>query len=489
MGILNRLCPHTHLNSAEISKKNIFKNIVVLNTIFLLTGIGHNGLGAIQSSLHADDGVGTISTSVNYGFYSVSCLFIAPVIIRICGFKWTVVMSLVPTLLWFVANGFGIWAAMVPSAILYGIFNAAVWMTQGTYTMEMVKEYAKQTNQLNDKVATLFFGTFSTFLMTGYVVGDIISNTVLSKSHSANYSEPADDMIAQYCGINDCPWFELNMTTFEDPPKYVVWSLLGVYIIFIIIAFIIGCILLDPLPQYLQPEKQPVRQEICELLVSVIKLVKTRRIWLLTMMNMYSASYVVFLYADLSRSWITCAIGLWNVGLVFMLYDILSAIVSITTGVLASYTGRLPLMIISLVVGLATMICMALWPVNKYDKWVYFIMISGISLHTGILEPVMVALYGIAYPTNSQGSYGCYNFCWCIMGTIMYGYNYNICTDIKLYLQFGTIVFGYLGYFLLEWDLNRREITEVTEDKHNQLNMIDDKYETNPILSDTNKHM
>ena len=493
MGSRIRCYSDRNVNSANgITKKNIYKNIVVLNTIFLLTDIGHSGLGAIQSSLHADEGVGTTSTSVSYGFFSLSCLFFAPVIIWICGLKWTIVISLVPTLLWIVANGFGVWAAMIPSSILFGLFNATVWITQGSYTMEMVKEYARQTNQLVDKVATLFFGIFSTFRMTGYVFGGIISSTVLSKGHSANYSEPDDEMVTQYCGMNDCPWVEFNMTTIEDPPKSVVWSMLVVYTIFIIMAFIIGCVFLDPLPKQLQPEKQPLRQEICGLLVSVIKLTKTKRIWFLTMMNIYSSSYVVFLYADFSRSWITCALGIWNVGLIFIVCDIISAILSITTGILASYTGRLPLMVFSLIIGLATMVYIVFWEINKYDKWVYFIMISGISLHTSILEPIIGALYGIAYPNNVQGSYGCYNFCWCVLATIIYGYNYYICTDKKVYGQFGTIAIGYLGYFLIEWDLRSSQegIEEINDkDNMNQLDMPDKKDENNPILSGSNKHM
>ena len=449
-----------NINAAGvISKKNIFKNVLVLNTIFLLTDIGHNGLGTIQSSLHADEGVGTTSTSVSYGFFALSCLFFAPFMNRICGFKWTVVVSLLPTLLWIVANGFGVWEAMIPSSILFGLFSATIWITHGSYTMEMVKEYARQTNQSVDKIATLFFGIFSTFRMTGYVFGGIISSTVLSTWHSANYTEPGDTVIEQYCGMNDCPWIELNITTIEDPPKSVVWSMLGVYTIFIIIAFIIGCVFLDALPQHLHPEKQPLRQEICGLLVSVIKLTKTKRIWFLTMMNIYSSSYIVFLYADFSRSWITCALGIWNVGVIFIVCDVISAILSITTGILASYTGRLPLMIFSLIIGIATMIFIALWQVNKYDKWIFFIIISGISLHSSILEPIISSLHGIAYPNNSQGSYGFYNFCWCVMATIIYGYNYYICTDIKVYIQLGTISVGYLGYFLIEWDLRSRRGT------------------------------
>ena len=458
----------------SISRKKILKNVLVLDTLFLLTDIGFSGLGAIQSSLHADDGVGTISTSVIYGVFALSALFFTPVIIRICGFKWTIVISIVPTLLWIIANAFGIWATMIPASVLVGLFGAPVWIAHGSYTMEMAKEYAKQTSQLVDKVATLFFGIFGTFRMTGYVFGDIISTTFLSKGRSENFSEPDDETIEQYCGMNDCPWLEMNITTFEDPPQTVVWSLLAVYATFNVTAIIIGCIFLDPLPQYLQPDKQPIKKEICGLLLSVIKLVKTRRIWFLTMMNIYSSSYVVFLYADFSRSWITCALGIWMVGIIFMVSDVISLIMCITTGFLASYTGRLPLMIFSLVTGLVTMTYIALWPINKYDVWVYFIMIAGISLHTSILEPIMRALHGIAYPNNSQGSYGCYNFFWCIIATIMYGYNYYICSDIKVYIQFGMIAIGYLGYFLIEWDVSKQINTEPNDrNDSNHMDMSD----------------
>ena len=448
------------ISTHTISREKILKNVLVLDTLFLLIDISYNGLGTIQSSLHADDGVGTTTTSVIYGVFALSSLFFTPLIIRICGLKWTIVISMFPALLWIAANGVGVWATMIPASILVGLFGAPVWIAHGSYTMEMAKEYAKQTNQMVDKVATLFYGLFGTFRMTGYVFGDIISSTVLSKGRSENFSEPDDETIEQYCGMNDCPWLEMNITTFEDPPKTVVWSLLAVYATFNVIAIIIGCIFLDPLPQYLQPEKQPIKQDISGLLVSVIKLIKTRRIWFLIMMNIYSSSISVFLYADFSRSWVTCALGIWMVGMVFMVCHILSAIMCVTSGFLAGYTQRFPFIIFSLVIILATMLYIVFWPINKYDEWVYFIMISGISLHKSIFDPIMIALHVIAYPNNAQGSLGCYNFFWCVNATIMYGYSYYICSDIKVYIQFGMISVGYLGYFLIDWDVSKRNNTE-----------------------------
>ena len=80
-------------------KKNIIKNILVIDTIFLLTDVAYNGLGAIQSSLYAGQGIGTTSQSVMYGVYALSSLFFAPVIIHVCGLKWTIVISSLPLLI------------------------------------------------------------------------------------------------------------------------------------------------------------------------------------------------------------------------------------------------------------------------------------------------------------------------------------------------------------------------------------------------------
>ena len=449
----------------RMNKKHIVKNILVLDAIFLLMDVAFNGLEAIQSSLHDEQGVGTTSQSVFYGIFALSSLFFAPLIIHLCGLKWTIVISLVPTLIWVAANGFGIWATMIPGASLLGLFGAPIWIAHSSYTMQLANEYAAQTNQSVNKIATFFFGIFNAFKMTGYVFGDIISGTVLRMGVTENSTRPNDEAVEDYCGMNDCPWAEINITTLDSPSDTVVWSLVGIYAVFGIFAIISGIVLLDPLPSYLQPEKGPLKEEVCGLLTSVIKLVKTKKMLFLIMMNVYAASYVVFIYADFSRSWITCALGIWMVGVFFLVYDGIAAFMCVISGWLTTKTGRPPLMLFSLIIGVVAMMVLVLWPINPNDSWIYFVVISCLSIQNSILEPVLMSLHGTAFPNQEQGSYGCYNFFWCIFGTIMYGYNYYVCTSIKAYLQFLFIFLGYLGYFLLERELRKTDDTNCTEDE------------------------
>ena len=64
------------------------------------------GLSRLQSSLHIDDGMGTISLSVLYGALVLSCMFLPHIIIAMIGHKYTIVVSFSGYILWMVANGY-----------------------------------------------------------------------------------------------------------------------------------------------------------------------------------------------------------------------------------------------------------------------------------------------------------------------------------------------------------------------------------------------
>lgn len=147
----------------DISKRGIIKNVIVLSISFVLMFAAYASLSALQSSLHLQQGMGVINQAVLYAVMAVSCLLLPKIVIRAIGHKWSMTISLVGYVLWMGANGYGVWATMLPASIVAGMSAAVLWTTQGSYFSILAKHYAVKTKQEPGAVTSLFFGVFVAF--------------------------------------------------------------------------------------------------------------------------------------------------------------------------------------------------------------------------------------------------------------------------------------------------------------------------------------
>lgn len=449
---------------ANLKRKAIWKNLLVLSAVITLNYVSYNGLQNLQSSLHRDQGMGTISTSSRYVAFTLSSLFFSTVMIRVCGQKWTVTISLGSFLIWIAANGVGIWATMIPASIIGGLFSAPLWTAQGSYVTELAKEYAEITKQGTDKITTLFIGVFGAIYAFAPIISDTISNTILKKSVPVNYTEPTPEDIEEYCGINDCPWIESNSTLFEDPPASIVWTLVGIYAVFVVAAIIVSILFLDPLPKLVNVRaKGKMKDEIIIGLLAPLKLMRNYRLWLLVPINCYSSIMQSFRVAEYNGSWVTCALGIWMVGLVNIPGNIVMSPTNFLTGYVSKSIGRVIPIIFSSTVGLLVFLSLLLWNINVEDSWVFYTLSMGFGLSEGILDTIVQAAHGFVFPNDASASFAAYNFFWCITAAITYGYSYYICSDIKLYIVLFLLFIGFIVYMVLEWDMYNTKTVEIKD--------------------------
>ena len=73
-----------------------------------------------SSCVHVCTGMGTICTSVRYVTLVLSCVFVPSLMIRAITHKWTITVSFLGFIIWMAANGYGVWATMIPASIING---------------------------------------------------------------------------------------------------------------------------------------------------------------------------------------------------------------------------------------------------------------------------------------------------------------------------------------------------------------------------------
>jgi len=152
--------------SPEMSEKRIMKNVLVISIVFFLNFMAYSGMAMLQSSLHRDEGMGVITSAVGWASLALSCLLMPKIAIRLLGHKWCMSIAIIGYVLWMAANGYAVWATMIPANIIVGFSGAILWTTQGAYFAVAAKHYARKTGKDPKQVTSLFFGIIFAFFKT-----------------------------------------------------------------------------------------------------------------------------------------------------------------------------------------------------------------------------------------------------------------------------------------------------------------------------------
>ena len=106
---------HTNIN-----KKLVFKNLIIIGLSWMFLFTAYNSIANLQSSLNTDAGLGTISLSVTYVAFILSCLLLPTILIKHLGIKWTIFFSQLTYILYIGLNIYPRYYTLVPSAFLIG---------------------------------------------------------------------------------------------------------------------------------------------------------------------------------------------------------------------------------------------------------------------------------------------------------------------------------------------------------------------------------
>jgi Ion channel regulatory protein UNC-93 len=144
-------------------RRRIMKNIILISVAFLFNFNAFQGLSRLQSSLHRDEGMGVITSSVLYAALVLSCMFVPKLLIYAIGHRWTIALSFSGYILWMAANGYAVWGTMITASILVGLCAAPLWTAQCSYFTIIAGRYAKLNGEREEAVVTRFFGIFFMF--------------------------------------------------------------------------------------------------------------------------------------------------------------------------------------------------------------------------------------------------------------------------------------------------------------------------------------
>ncbi|KAJ8915791.1 hypothetical protein NQ315_004603 [Exocentrus adspersus] len=433
-------------------KWRILKNVSAISCAFMIQFTAFQGTANLQSSINAKDGLGTVSLCAIYAALVVSCIFVPTLLIKKLTVKWTLCFSLMCYAPYIGSQFYPRFYTLVPAGVLLGFGAAPMWASKATYLTQAAGVYAKLTDQAVDGIIVRFFGFFFLAWQTAELWGNLISSLVLSNPHGSGGNTNSTDYSG--CGANFCQSDQLDSNeNLERPDDAEIFEISGIYLACIVSAVIMIAVVVDPLTRYgekqgrrnSQPEMTPL-----QLLAATAYQLRKPYQQLLIPITIYIGMEQAFIGADFTQSYISCALGISQVGYVMICFGCVNAVCSLLFGSIMKYIGRAPIMGLGVIVHTALQTWMLLWKPHP-DSPMKFFMAAGLwGVGDAVWQTQVNGLYGTLFRRNKEAAFSNYRLWESVGFVIAYAYSTHLCCRMKLYVQLSILISGFILYVIVE---------------------------------------
>lgn len=149
-------------------KCRIFRNVLILSVVFLLNFTSFRSMQILQSTgVFMDDNVWTIGLLSTFGSLLLACLFLSSLMFNHLGYKWCIVISIIPYGLYMIASMYPTKVTIIPTSVFVGLGTALLWPAKCSYLTEASIQFADWSGEDADVVINRFFGIFFFAYQTG----------------------------------------------------------------------------------------------------------------------------------------------------------------------------------------------------------------------------------------------------------------------------------------------------------------------------------
>ncbi|KAK3595784.1 hypothetical protein CHS0354_025421 [Potamilus streckersoni] len=422
---------------ATARKRALKLNLFWICVIWVFTFTAYSGLQNLEASLVPQFGVYSLAAITGGGL--VSCI-VAPAIITAIGAKGALIVSWICLGIFVAANYYPKAYILIPGAAIEGLSTGLMWTAQGAFLATISMEYSHITGDSMENVISKFFGIFCMAFQSTQIWGNVISSGVLHEGGSPTGPSNHTEEPPSFCGAKDCPWDQATGNVSERAPSLPAqWRqdvLISIYLGFTIIGLVITIFLLKPLKA-----APPSGVSIGRQLLATLRLLVTNlNMALLVPFSMYTGMEQVILYAEFTRAYAACELGISYVGLTMICFGVVNTVGSYLIGMVGKYLGRLILCYIAMALNLGILAVLLYWTPHQHEIYVFFFIPGVWGLADAIWQTQSGALIGSIFSDQQEPAYANLRM-WQALGfTVAYMYSNFLCESDKLYIIASVLV-------------------------------------------------
>jgi len=447
----------------RVEKRGILKNVLLISMAFLLLFTAFQSMSALQSSINQVCNLGSTSNAVLYAALVISCMFLPSIIIKKLTAKWALVCCMFCYSVYIAVQFHPEFYTLIPGAIVVGLGAAPMWSAKCTYLTQVGNRYADLSKVAVEPIIVRFFGIFFLFFQSSSIWGPLITSAVLgnSKNQTIDYSKDTSS-----CGVNFCPPETENCSAAKKDDegdlekandnfsvdKTDLYIIATVFLVCSFLSALIVAIFVDPLSRFGESAEREKKEKLSgvRLLIATSKhMIKPYQI-LIMPLTLWSGVEQGFFFSDYTAAFVSCTIGVHNVGYVFITYGVFDALCSVSFGAVIKYTGRLPIFIMGAVINVVVIIVFFQWTPSPDYAYAFFILAALWGVADAVWQTQINALYGVLFENDEEAAFSNYRL-WESAGFIIsFVLQTQVCVYTKLCVLLAVIVCGMTGFLAIE---------------------------------------
>ncbi|XP_072031437.1 protein unc-93 homolog A-like [Amphiura filiformis] len=422
----------------------------------------------LQSSFNTRRDFGLTSLAALYGFYSLSC-FISPVVITTLNTKWTIVFSSILYCIFIGVNIYPRFFTLIPVAALVGLSAGPLWSAQASHLTTTALNLALLTKENASRVISRFNGIFYLFYVACLIPGTLISSLILHGGGAISLGAHKSTSSLNQCGANSCIYRQntfvpsnlmnstYNVTSYmiETPSVKTRLTLFAILAGWGLLGSIIALLLLDPLRSFCKVVPHP--RDFYDHTMSIFKVMRKGKFLLLVPLIAFTSLEVGFTYATFTKFFVTCSIGVQNVGFTMSAYGVGGLLAAVLSGGLVRYTGRLPLLTAGFLCQVSLLVLMLMWVPHVGHEW----QIYGMAVMSGVGGSIRLtqicAFLGVLFPRDQEAAFTAFNIFSGIAYSVYFALEiiHQICVVYLIYTLLAWLVLAMALYYSVEWKTRR----------------------------------
>ena len=421
------------------AKPQILKNVIVLSLGWAFLFTAFNAVANLQTSLNQEDGVGVKSLTTIYVGMIASSMFLSDVVVSLLGCKWAISLAMSGYTMYIAANFYAVQVTMIPAAVVLGLCSAPLWSAQSTYLTKMGGWYAKLTHQNKDGAINYFFGFFYMSHQSTQIWGNLISSLVFAPTIGNETSGSA-------CGAAFCPETSRNVSLNFEQPTENVYTVCGIFLGCAVIGMAIIIKFLDNVHMGTSKSSRLSHR----LLISAFNhLFTSPKQMLLVPITIYRGLGAALFVGEFTKAFVSCALGIWNLGYVMICFGVANALSSVISGRLVKFVGQMPFFVVAFLVHMGLQIAFLWWDPSRDEVTYFYISAALWGVGNAIFQTQSNALYGCLFTDSLGPAFANYRLWEGSGAAVAYAYSDLFCTNIKIYICLGVLTAGMLGYIVV----------------------------------------
>lgn len=452
-------------------KRRIWKNVLILGFAFMLHFTAFWGASNLQSSLNADEALGTLTLASIYASLIISNILLPSFVIKLLSIKWTICLSFITYMPFILAQFYPRFYTMIPAGLLVGLGGGPLWCAKCTYLTIISRAYSKVVGLTQEVVYPKFFGVFFMFYAMSQVWGNLISSAVLSSGQGGNTDLVSEnlanasnatsslfdmmhpEMATDICGAEFC-LSNVNASAnpnLQPPEPYKIQLIAGIYLACMIGSSVIVGLGMDSMKRYSKDRNEDTKGLSTWKLLSVTcrHMLNPYQVLVLPIM-MFIGAEQAFIAADYNAAFVACGWGIENIGFVMICFGVCNAIASNSIGSLTKLLGRSAFIAFGFVLHMVLIFTLLVWQPGSTSKVTYFV-ISGLWGCCDAIWLVQIhSLSGSLFVGKEEAAYSHFRLWESLGSAITYALSPYLCTSIKLYYISALLILGIAGYTVIE---------------------------------------